>query len=479
MHPSSRGDLDATVTVTSGDEVGQLLEAMRGMVGGLAETAAAARAVASGDLSVAVRPRSDADTLGHAFLQLHGTVGALLNETDVLVRAARSGDLSARGDAAKFDGAFRELVGGINGALDGMVRPLNEASAVLVRAAGRDLTDRMRGEYAGDAAALKSAVNTALDQLSAALRDVDAAARQVADAAGQISDGSGDLAQSASHQASAIEESSASVKELVAMVAQAAENAVAARDLAADARATAERGGEGMQRLSGVIGEIHTSAGETAKIVKTIDEIAFQTNLLALNAAVEAARAGEAGRGFAVVAEEVRALALRSAQAARETSARIDASVGRATNGVALNADVRDQLAQITRQAARVSDVVSESAVSAEQQAQALRQVSGTMESMNAATQRTAATAEQSASTASELAAQAAALQQLVASFRLRDAESGAPRALESTTPALLSGAFGPSDHERPALRPVRRTEPRAADEQLASGAPPRGLVRV
>jgi methyl-accepting chemotaxis protein len=166
--------------------------------------------------------------------------------------------------------------------------------------------------------------------------------------------------------------------------------------------------------------KIKASSDATARIVRTIDEIAFQTNLLALNAAVEAARAGDAGKGFAVVAEEVRSLAQRSAEAARNTSSLIEESVKNAVSGVELNADVLKQLGEIAGQVNRVGEVMGEIAAASEQQSDGVSQINGAVEQMNGVTQGVASNSEQSAASAEELSGQAEHMRELVGSFRLK-----------------------------------------------------------
>jgi methyl-accepting chemotaxis protein len=170
---------------------------------------------------------------------------------------------------------------------------------------------------------------------------------------------------------------------------------------------------------------IQTSADSTAKIVKTIDEIAFQTNLLALNAAVEAARAGDAGKGFAVVADEVRNLAMRSADAARSTASLIEESVRNAISGVTLNREVLDKLAQIHAQVNKVSAVMSEIATACKHESRGIEQISKSMDQINAVTQQAAASAEKSAATAQQLSAQSQVMLETVATFKLSDSGYG------------------------------------------------------
>jgi methyl-accepting chemotaxis protein len=193
-----------------------------------------------------------------------------------------------------------------------------------------------------------------------------------------------------------------------------------------------------MQRLSQAIDQIKSASDETAKIVKTIDEIAFQTNLLALNAAVEAARAGDAGKGFAVVAEEVRNLAMRSAEAAKNTATLIDEAVQKAGDGVSLNQEVLSNLEEIVSQVHKVSEVMGEIAASSEQQQEGVEQLNMAVGQLNQVTQQTAANSEEAASTAEELSGQAVEMQNMVQSFKLSQAVRvhGRRMPVVSTAPA-------------------------------------------
>jgi methyl-accepting chemotaxis protein len=204
------------------------------------------------------------------------------------------------------------------------------------------------------------------------------------------------------------------------MARQNASNADQSRSMVEQARKDAALGTENMRRLSEAIQKIKQSADQSAKIVKTINEIAFQTNLLALNAAVEAARAGDLGKGFAVVAEEVRSLALRSAEAAAGTGELIEESVKNSDNGVILNREVLANLDTINEQVNKVSKVIDDIAAASEQQNTSLSTISNTVTQMNNLTQEVAATAQLSASAAQELSGQAGEMQNMVQSFKIK-----------------------------------------------------------
>lgn len=354
-----------------------------------------------------------------SFEEARATVRNLCDQTTALTKAAEAGNLQERGKPDAFRGAFAELVRGLNNTLDAVISPVTEASRILDKLAARDLRERMTGAYHGDHAKIKDALNTAIQNLEESLSQVARGAEQVGSAAGEISTGSQALAHGASTQASSLEEISSSLQEVASMTRQNAANSKEARSITEVARTSAERGTEKMEKLSAAIEAIKKSADATARIVKTIDEIAFQTNLLALNAAVEAARAGDAGKGFAVVAEEVRSLASRSAEAAKHTANLIDESVKNADDGVQINLEVSSSLKEIHDRVNKVSEVMAEIAAASEQQNEGVDQINKGVEQMNHVTQQTAANAEESASASEQLSAQAQEMLEMVGHFRI------------------------------------------------------------
>ena len=405
----------------------------------------AARRIAQGDLSCAIvhDGGDEIGALGASFERMRATTAGLVGETARLTAAAEAGDLDVRGDADRFEGAFRDVVLGTNHTMDGLKRLTEEARAqrdaaerflaevgdVLARTAARDLTARVAGAYDGEHAVIGGALNSALATLDEALTQVTTASAQVADAAGQITASAQSLAGGAATQAASLEEVSSSLQEFAAQTHANADGATQARGLAESAQRTVRDGTDAVQRLAAAVDQIRGTSVATAKIVRTIDEIAFQTNLLALNAAVEAARAGDAGRGFAVVAEEVRALAQRSAAAARETAALIEGGMRDAERGVAINAEVLATFAAIDERARRVGAVVAEIATACAEQADGMAQINGAVDRMNDVTQQVAASAEQSAASATEMASQSTSLTDMVARFALSDAPSHATAA--------------------------------------------------
>jgi methyl-accepting chemotaxis protein len=401
----AEGDLDARaeygtplLEVRTGDELGALATSVNGII---------TQSVQSIE----------------AFARASGTMRRLVDETQALVRSAEAGRLSTRADASAFRGGYRDLLEGVHRTLDAVVAPIDEANAVLSRVATRDLSARMCGRYHGDFDRLKGAINEAVARLQESLQEVAVCAEQVAGASAEISASARVQANGASTQAGALQAVAGNLQQVAAMSRASAERAHRVRSMVAETRQDATDCVQGMQLMTVAVGRIKATADESARIVRTIDEIAFQTNLLALNAAIEAARAGEEGRGFAVVAQEVRSLAVRAADAARTTAALIATSVQEADDGVRLNEATTRALGAIARQVDSVDAVMSEIMESSDHQADGIATISGSVEEASLVTQRSASGAEESSATAVELDAQSQRLRQLVGSFVLEAGE--------------------------------------------------------
>lgn len=297
------------------------------------------------------------------------------------------------------------------------------------------------------------------DGLSVGSEHLSSASQQVAQASQELAEGS-------SEQAASLEETSASLEQMSSMTSQNASNAEQARTMAQNAQASAERGRAAMAQMLDAITTVKASSDKTVTIVKTIDEIAFQTNLLALNAAVEAARAGESGKGFAVVAEEVRTLAQRSAEAAKNTAALILESQNNAERGVDVARDVSKILEDIEKASTDVAALIAEVSSASAEQAKGVRQVNTAVNQMDQVTQSIASNSEESASAAEELASQAAELKDLVeiltqiVTGKRRQSGSDSQKAEEKATTSL---GFNPSANgkPKPAAKVPVKTVPR------------------
>jgi methyl-accepting chemotaxis protein len=294
-----------------------------------------------------------------------------------------------------------------------------------------------------------------------AIIELTETAGQVASTSGQVATASQSLSQGATEQAASLEETSASMEEVASMTNKNAENSQAAATLMGEVQARVNSSNQSLGDMLAAMASIQDSSQQVAKIIKTIDEIAFQTNILALNAAVEAARAGEAGMGFAVVADEVRRLAQRSAQAAKDTSDLIQASIAKARDGNLKVEQVATSISGITSGIASVKALVDQVSGASRQQAQGIDQISQTLAQMEKVTQTTAATAEQSAAASEELSAQADG--SMGAVHRLEALVGGSARTIEqpeeAAAPAVLSRRSivpTPGPRRAPAARPSR-----------------------
>ncbi|THJ20943.1 MAG: hypothetical protein CAF45_013415 [Nitrospira sp. CG24E] len=293
-----------------------------------------------------------------------------------------------------------------------------EAQRVLTSLAQGNLTDQMKNVCEGNLEQIKSSLNGTVSKLRMTLTAVRESAESVATGADEIIKGNEDLSQRTSQQAASLEETSSAMEEITSTVKQSADNAKQANQLAMAARDVANRGGAVTTKAVEAMAEINKSSKKIADIITVIDEIAFQTNLLALNAAVEAARAGEHGRGFAVVATEVRNLAQRSAQAAKEIKGLIHESIARVTEGSDLVNRSGKTLEEIVASVKHVSDIIAEISAASQEQASGIDQVNMAVIQMDQTTQQNAALVEETTSASQSMKDQAKELMRQVEVFK-------------------------------------------------------------
>jgi methyl-accepting chemotaxis protein len=329
----------------------------------------------------------------------------------------------------------------------------------LGRLAARDLTHRINADMTGAFAQLRVDFNDAMTSLQSTIRAVSQASAGIRTGSDEILSASDDLSRRTEHQAASLQETAAAMSQITSAVRNTADDAGRTNDVVRETRQDAEQGGEVVRRAVDAMGGIERSSAEISEIISVIDGISFQTNLLALNAGVEAARAGDAGKGFAVVASEVRALAQRSAEAAKDVKSRILRSSEQVGIGVALVHQTGEVLQSITARIGKVDELVSSIAGSAAQQASGLKEVNTAIAEMDNVTQQNAAMVEESTAAARNLAGQAEALGEEIAQFVTGQVP------IERSMPAPRRSVSAP-----PAKRPVVRSVSRG---NLALAAAP------
>ncbi|WKY47662.1 methyl-accepting chemotaxis protein [Eubacteriaceae bacterium ES3] len=337
------------------------------------------------------------------------------------------GDLSISIDDAEYDEdteSIAMMYQMINMSLGNSVRAINgyieEITQTVGQMAEKDFTGEINGLFMGDFMRLKDSINHILEQMNQVLSEIQSASGQVEAGTEQIADASSSLAEGSSEQASSIQEISATITEIASQTRENAVNANKANELSEKARKEAQSGNEQMSEMLAAMDQISESSQGIAKIIKVIDDIAFQTNILALNAAVEAARAGEHGKGFAVVAEEVRTLAARSAQAAKETTELIESSVETVEEGNKMAQITAESLEEIVKGISDAVDIVGQIAQASNEQATAINEINIGVDQIAEVTQRNTATAEESASASQQIASQAQILESMVSDFKLK-----------------------------------------------------------
>jgi methyl-accepting chemotaxis protein len=445
----------------------------RNIVGALEKLIVVNQHLINGELNkitIDTRGTDEFATLAKAKQIVIQTLQGVLAEIRQLTNAAQQGNLSKRADSTRFKGGYKEILIGVNSTLDAVMNPIYDATKVMNLMAEGDFRTSINTDYKGDHAILKQSLNATLDEINHVLGEVLTTVEQVHEGSRQVAASSQGLSNGATQQAAALEEISSSMHQIASQTKTNAENATQANTLATQSRYSAENGNQQMQDLIIAMGDINTSSASIAKIIKVIDEIAFQTNLLALNAAVEAARAGRHGKGFAVVAEEVRALAARSAKAARETADLIDSAVQKAAHGTSTADQARKALDEIMASSTKVQDIVAEIASASQEQAQGISQISMGLAQIDKVTQQNTASAEESASAAEELSGQSTQLTELVNRFQLRRNDA----AFHASSQARTIGNRTNNGH--PPQRSAQSNAPShtSASEPSSAAIPPR-----
>jgi len=366
-----------------------------------------------------------------------------------VVGAAAEGDFSRRINKDYGDDNLNRFAQNINTLLVSVDNGVSETGRVIASLADGDLTQSMRGEFHGVFGELQGNVNNTLAKLRVTMSDVRLGTHSINDSGLELRSAADDLSKRTEQQAAALEETSAALDEITAVVRNSTSRAQEASTMVSEAKETTEKSGKVVREAVSAMGRIEQASREISQIINVIDEIAFQTNLLALNAGVEAARAGEAGKGFAVVAQEVRELAQRSANAAKDIKALITKSGSEVSQGVTLVQKTGEALDEIESRVLSINEHIHSIATAAKEQSTGLQEVNTAINQMDQVTQRNAAMVEETSASTHKLTEEAGNLMRLVSQFRVGEASPVA----QSRPTLARSGQNGATAVASPARR--------------------------